>query len=270
MSLLQTLFYKSLGYGRLRSQRFFAKLHSQAIHGMNYSDPVFETNGELGVMRTVQRKLAARSVAKPVIFDVGANVGSYASALNGFFPAADIHCFEPSRRTCEELRKRTGGKENITVHEFGFGEAESSFTLFSDAPFSKTASVYDLPKDHFWKGEITETIQLRTIDAFSGESGIDRIHFLKLDIEGHEFSALKGAAGLRAAGKIDFIQFEFGFRQIDSRGYFRDFFQLLHPQYSLYRILKDGLFPIEKYHEGLEIFVLAGNFLAELRSQPGN
>lgn len=66
--------------------------------------------------------------------------------------------------------------------------------------------------------------------------------------------------------KVDYVQFEFGFRQMDSKGYFRDFYNLLHGRYNLFRIVQDGVYPISTYHESLEVFVGVSNFLAERRS----
>lgn len=265
MKSVAGLFYKSLGYGCRRSQRLFEKLYSQAIYGMNYANPAFETNGEIKAMAYVHRQLSGQGVQKPVIFDVGANIGDYALALQSVFTNASIHCFEPGAAAHKQLKSSTEHFDNIFIHDFGFGETDNTFTLFLDAPLSKTASLYDLQADHEWKGSLSEQIKLKTIDGFCGEASIDRINFLKIDVEGHELPVLRGAISILEAGKADFIQFEFGFRQIDSRTYFRDFYHLLNKNYRLHRILKDGLVPIDKYHEGLEIFVLVSNFLAERR-----
>lgn len=62
------------------------------------------------------------------------------------------------------------------------------------------------------------------------------------------------------AGLIDYIQFETGCN-VDSRTYFRDFFYLLEQKYKIYRVLKDGFYPIKKYGWEHEIFVGA-NYLA--------
>lgn len=62
--------------------------------------------------------------------------------------------------------------------------------------------------------------------------------------------------------RIQFIQFEFGGTNVESRTYFRDFWYLLSPDYILHRIVGNGLCRIDAYSEFLEIFVTA-NFLAE-------
>ena len=74
-------------------------------------------------------------------------------------------------------------------------------------------------------------------------------------------NALQGAIELINNKKIDYIQFEFGGTNIDSKTYFRDFYYLLNSNYKIYRILKDGLFEISTYKETYEIFS-AINYLA--------
>ena len=92
-----------------------------------------------------------------------------------------------------------------------------------------------------------EEISLDTIDNYCEEQGIKKIHFLKLDIEGHELSALHGAKKMIANGNIYFIQFEFGGCNIDSATHFQDFYYFLKGKYRIHRILKDGLKEIRHY-----------------------
>lgn len=81
-----------------------------------------------------------------------------------------------------------------------------------------------------------------------------------MDIEGHELYALKGASTLLSEKRISNIQIEFGGCNIDSRTYFKDFWNLLHNDFNVYRVLQDGLWEITKYSERLECFVTS-NFL---------
>jgi hypothetical protein len=83
-----------------------------------------------------------------------------------------------------------------------------------------------------------------------------------MDVEGNELKVLNGSKGMLNEGKIDFIQFEFGGCNIDSRTYFQDFFYLLKERYRIYRIIGDGLYEIRQYREQFEIFTTT-NFFAE-------
>jgi hypothetical protein len=108
-------------------------------------------------------------------------------------------------------------------------------------------------------------VELRTLDDFCAERGIGRIDLLKIDVEGHELRVLEGARGLLEADAIGFIQFEFNATNIDSRSFFRDFYELLSPRYRLSRIVRDGLYPIGAYSPRHELFVGPVNYLAEHR-----
>ena len=78
-------------------------------------------------------------------------------------------------------------------------------------------------------------------------------------------NALLGAAQMLKKKKIQFIQFEFGGCNIDSRTFFQDFWYLLKDDYQFYRIVRNGLQPINGYSEALEIFMTI-NFLLELKN----
>ena len=59
---------------------------------------------------------------------------------------------------------------------------------------------------------------------------------------------------------IKYIQFEFSISSRDSRTYFRDIFNFLS-DYTIYRILKDGLFEI-KSPEKITELLFTTNYLA--------
>lgn len=249
--------------GLLECQNSFATLHRFSLMGMQIGGGSHVgDSGEESSMNYVREKLS--KVHSPIIFDVGANIGSYAQMLTKVFgPMAVIHAFEPSRKTFEKLRENTAAVPNVQPHHFGLGCENGTLLLFSDADESGMASVYKRRLDHFGieMGK-SEEIQLRTLDSFCEEAGIERIHLLKMDVEGHELKVLQGASRMLSAGRIDFLQFEFGGCNIDSRTFFQEFFYLLSDRYRLYRVVKNGLHPIAEYREIQEVFITT-NFIAE-------
>jgi len=200
------------------------------------------------------------------VLDVGANVGNYAAeVLNITNRNARIDCFEPSAAAYAQLTTRFAGVPNVTTHHFGIGDKEASIPLYSDAPGSPLSSTF--PRQLGYIGvsmERQETVRLRRLDMVCAELGIDGIDLLKLDVEGAELSALLGAGELLESGAIRTIQFEFGGCNIDSRTFFRDFWELLIPKYRMFRIVYDGLAPINRYAEQLEQFVTT-NYVAVWR-----
>jgi FkbM family methyltransferase len=253
----------SSNFGKKRMQSLYETLYNISLLGMNYGNVRdFKSSGELHALKYIKDSLNEENAL--TIFDVGANDGNYSRTLAEFFEnKSTIHSFEPSSRTFEVLLKTTSSIANIVPNNFGFGETESSLLLYSDINAPRLASVYKRNLIHFGMSmDRTEEIKITTIENYCNHTKIDHIHFLKLDIEGHELKALHGAKQLLEDGKIDFIQFEFGGCNIDSRTYFQDFYYLLKDKYRIYRILKDGLFEIQNYKESHEIFISI-NYLAE-------
>jgi len=252
--------------GKEKMQFLFEKLLRCILTGMNYGPGAdYTQSGELFVLSYVQKKLKNQNDL--ILFDVGANIGGYSNYLAAIFPKNRIiHSFEPSKNTFNELRENTTTIDNIIISNIGLSDQAGQRILYSSTHSSGLSSVYNRQIIHHGiKMEEKEKIWLETIDNYCAKHKIDKIHFLKLDIEGHELFALKGAERMISNMRIDFIQFEFGGCNIDSRTYFQDFFYLLKDKYKIYRILKDGIKEIRHYSENNEIF-LTVNYLAENRN----
>lgn len=249
--------------GRIHvSQSSWEQLYTLSLEGMNIGGGSgVSDSGELWVMDYFGKYLANDKPA--IVFDVGANIGSYSSAvISRLGKKVKLYCFEPSKKTFELLASNLTPYENVELFNFGFGNKVESVTLYSNAEGSGLASIYNRRLDHFGICmEQTEEIHLRTLDNFCTDMQIEHINLLKLDVEGNELNVLNGTQSLISSDSIDFIQFEFGGCNIDSKTYFQDFFYLLDPYYKIYRILKDGIAPIEQYKERYEIFTTT-NYLA--------
>jgi len=257
--MLKRFFFAFTGYRFL--QGFYEKLFTLALRGMNYGNGGnYRESGEKWVMEFVGRSF---SDEKLVVFDVGANVGNYGRALRSILgKRASIHAFEPSAATFAKLQAVLGDDPSVMLNHAGLSNEPGVLTLYSNAEGSDFASVYPRNLDHHGvQMNQKEEIQLKTLDDYCAEKIIDRIHFLKLDIEGNELNALKGARNLLDKGAIAMIQFEFGGCNVDARTYFRDYWLLLHNQFRIYRILKDGLAEVKQYNENFEIFANI-NYLA--------
>jgi len=96
---------------------------------------------------------------------------------------------------------------------------------------------------------------------------VEFVDFMKMDIEGHEVFALRGAKRALAAGKIGALSFEFGCGNINSRTFLHDFWELLTGAgFELWRITPGGKeIQIDDYYEDLEYFRGATNYIANLK-----
>jgi FkbM family methyltransferase len=249
-------------------QPFLRIVHRSSLAAMNIgigSD--VNSSGELHAQKYVSRLLQGKKA--PVIFDVGANVGKWTlSAAKIFSADAQIHCFEPSVATCRILTANLAAtKRRVEIHNVGVGATDGELTLYRPEQ-SSVASLYHR-SEYASMGAASvasEKVIIKQLDKVCLESGVRYIDYLKLDIEGHELAALKGCKLLLDGRAIQAIQFEFGGCNIDSRTYFRDFWELLSPDYKLYRLLPRQLYEIKEYHEWMEQFTTT-NFLAILKRE---
>jgi FkbM family methyltransferase len=272
--LKKILFRQYIKHRRL--QRLWGLLHTLSVFGMNYGGGgLIETSGEIWVLSNVIRTVC-EDIDAPVVFDVGANVGDYTHLVDSYVPEALIYAFEPARVTYKELIRRVAEAEasNIKPYNIGFSDSERAVDLFSYTVEGQRISLLSsidcrLPTQVVdVRTDASETIEVQTIDHFCVAEGIDHVDFLKLDVEGHELSVLRGARRLLSAGLISLIQFEFGPANIYSRTFFYDFWSLLSDEYDLYRIVPNGIVPIPNYGENLEVF-LTTNYLAIKRHNHG-
>lgn len=251
-------------------QVLWEKLFHYSKVGMNYwGGATVGHSGEEYALRYADAKFEQWKSGNVIVFDVGANIGQFAKlAANEISCKKLIHSFEPSCKTYHALHdviKDNKLDTQVVAYNIGFGSAEASLTLYSSELSSTIASLYNQenPLREFMD-EYKEVVKIETIDQFCTLNLINHIDYLKLDIEGHEYQALLGAVDMLSKNKVSFIQFEFGECQIDSKTFFRDFYNLLHDKYNLYRIVSDGLAPISGYSADLEVFSTA-NYFAELR-----
>ena len=240
-------------------QGFWESLHNKSLVGMNYwGGARFAESGELNI---IKKLLADQENA--VFFDVGANNGGFAAEVADILPgSAKIYCFEPLPSMYHKLVEATAKKSSVKTHNIGFGIKDEVLKLFYVKDNEGLTSLYENIPDRNFTG--SESVQIRTLDAFLQENNISEISYLKIDVEGHELKVLEGAKKAIDEGRIKHIQFEFGESMIDSRVFFRDFWNLLNDNYRFYRILPNGIREVKQYSENLEIFHCV-NFIAVLK-----
>jgi FkbM family methyltransferase len=210
-------------------------------------------------------RAAARWIRRPspVLFDVGANVAGWTEGMLQRFEGAQVFLFEPSPGCQAVIREKKLPRTTLVPCALGdkAGDAPYYFSSATDG----TASLYvrhDTPFSDL-KYE-TIKVEVRTLDEVIASLKLDFVDFMKMDIEGHELYALRGAQQALAAGKIGALSFEFGCGNINSRTYFRDFWDLLtDARFSLWRITPSGnAIPLSNYYEDHEYFRGVTNYIA--------
>jgi len=181
----------------------------------NNGNSNFKVNGESLFIDNLMKEFKARKLAKVVIFDVGSHLGEYAEMiihkLNKIKIDYEIHLFEPQKACFSVLLNKFQGFSNIKLNNFGVSNRNGEATLFYDKETSGLASLYQRNLDYCnIQLDKTERIILKRLDEYIESNNIDHIHFIKLDIEGHELKALEGLGNYLNDSFIDYIQFEYG------------------------------------------------------------
>ncbi len=102
-----------------------------------------------------------------------------------------------------------------------------------------------------------ETVRLSTFDDYCASGNIERVDFVKIDVEGHELSVLRGAKRMLNEGRVGVVQFEYGGCYIDARVLLKDIWQLVDEAkqgYAFYKIFPDRLERVDEYKQTLETF----------------
>jgi FkbM family methyltransferase len=128
------------------------------------------------------------------IIDGGANRGEWAKAARAVFPFSHIHLIEPLPKCVDCLRQMAATDGMMSVHPYAAtvpGMTEVMFNLVGDDGMATSAQVA-LPGERFPDEMV---LPASTLDAMLGQL-IKPGMLLKLDLQGHEIEAMKGASNV--------------------------------------------------------------------------
>jgi FkbM family methyltransferase len=171
------------------------------------------------IMRLLRRRLRPGDT----VFDVGANIGTYTLPLaREVGPRGRVIAFEPNRSTRACLRRniRTNHLRQVAIVAAAAGPAPGRATL--RAPSDNLGEVHVEP-------DACGATVVTTLDAEAKRLRVEDATFLKLDVEGYELPALRGAEVLLARSPRVLVQTEvvpahaarFGVTLEDLRDFFR-------------------------------------------------
>ena len=135
-----------------------------------------------------------RETPSPIVFDVGSNIGQFSFYAKTFNPACSIYTMD----CWPELNNYVEKKNH-----------------FECAVYSKSNELINLCKSVYgWTASTDESyyqggsvqVATRTLDSIWEELGKPEVTLIKIDIDGAEFEALKGAANLLKKTKCVLVE----------------------------------------------------------------
>jgi FkbM family methyltransferase len=148
-----------------------------------------------------------------IVFDVGANLGTYSDKVNKIFSNKTIllHLFEPNKYLIKNLSSKFNGH---AINEVAISDFNTESTLYINSISSQSS----LTENNSFIGEEAEKIIVNTIrlDNYIIDKQIEKIHLLKLDVEGYELNSLKSLGKHLNKEYIEIIKVEIHFRNGDN------------------------------------------------------
>lgn len=128
-----------------------------------------------------------------VVFDIGANIGWYTLSVLFKHPGTAVYSFEPIESSCEYLKKNLelNGQDTDKIFNFGFSDENKMIKFYFDINYAMASSMVNLKESNTAVGE--ECIVKRLDDFVSSLPSLNKIDFIKCDVEGAEFFVFKGA-----------------------------------------------------------------------------
>jgi FkbM family methyltransferase len=133
------------------------------------------------------------------IVDVGANIGLTTLALAALVPDGKVLAVEANPATSEILAaniQRTGVHNVEVIGSTALGDDEGMVAFVDNRRDPTGAFVADhAPAAVVHAHDAPITVPLTTLDRLLDQHGVQRVDFLKVDVEGAELRVLHGAAG---------------------------------------------------------------------------
>jgi FkbM family methyltransferase len=163
------------------------------------------------------------------IIDIGANVGLMTLQFAKLVPEGNVYSFEPTFYALERLKKNLDlnpelAKRVTVINSFVSekSDANPNIVAYSSWKVNGERGNSDHPV-HLGTPKNSEGVPSISLDDFIEKQGLQRVDFIKIDTDGHEYEVFKGAA--KAIAKLKpVIIFEIGLYVMDEKNISFDFY----------------------------------------------
>lgn len=141
-----------------------------------------------------------------IFFDIGANIGWYSLHVAKKISLGKVYSFEPVPSTFNQLKLNVSLNqiENISIVNVALSDSEGELELFTNEHSSVSSSSQNILNDQSARKIF---VPKTTLDQFVETQLIQKINFIKCDVEGAECFVIKGGiASIKKFRPIIFLE----------------------------------------------------------------
>jgi FkbM family methyltransferase len=147
----------------------------------------------------------------PVVIDGGAHLGDMPERFGALLSDAEFHCFEPDPKLGEALKRKFAGNPRVHVVQAALGDVagKAQFNINVSRPTnSLLPSSESLQPDLKQLCKTVEQVEVEivTIDEYCRANLIERVDVIKLDLQGYDYLALKGAEAMLETARVVLVE----------------------------------------------------------------
>ena len=181
-------------------------LYQQLAENLQYISPIFYKQRYFKNLKNLTKEnFSGRNVepelvwikeylnSNAVIFDIGANVGTFLYQFENKLKHQNIYAFEPNKKLNIRL-KRLFPSMNISSVALSDENTTAQFKvpIIKGKMVASRGTLNTSYKEKDEENSYTETVEVVKLDDWAKSKNIQKIDFIKIDVEGNEMKTLFG------------------------------------------------------------------------------
>jgi FkbM family methyltransferase len=133
--------------------------------------------------------------APKVIYDIGANIGTWTLMAKSVYPRAEIVAFEPLELHCKAYLRAIATLQHVTLHQIALGFTPGQFEMhvLTQSDSSSLLRMAPAAQGAFnLKYDKSVMVTVERLDSYARQHQLPGPDLMKLDVQGFECEALKG------------------------------------------------------------------------------
>ena len=173
----------------------------------------FKRSSRVYIPEDESYRIVANLVGRPdpVVIDGGAHLGDMVDRFGALLPDTQFHCFEPDPVLGKTLARKYASSSRVHIVQAALGDvpAKAKFNINIARPTNSLLETSDVLQPDLKKlCQLVEQVEVEvvSIDEYCRANSIGRVDVIKLDLQGYDYLALKGAEATLKNTKVVLVE----------------------------------------------------------------